>query len=67
MPFQDTRNYKVNNSKSIKELKFNAKISIEYGILEVKKLLQEKRIKDVNSPRYTNQKYLQMFSKNEKI
>ena len=52
MPFQDTRNYKVNNSKSIKELKFNAKISIEYGILEVKKLLQEKRIKDVNSPRY---------------
>ena len=67
MPFQDTRNYKVDNSKSIKELKFNAKISIEYGILEVKKLLQEKRIKDVNSPRYTNQKYLQMFSKNEKI
>jgi nucleoside-diphosphate-sugar epimerase len=67
MPFQDTRNYKVNNSKSIKELKFKAKITVEQGVLEIKKLLTDKRIKNVNSPRYTNQKYLEVFSKNEKI
>ena len=67
MPFQDTRNYKVDNSESIKKLKFNAKITVEEGVIEVKKLLTEKRIKNVNSPRYTNQKYLEVFSKNEKI
>ena len=67
MPFQDTRNYKVDNSESIKKLKFNAKITVEEGVIEVKKLLIEKRIKNVNSPRYTNQKYLEVFSKNEKI
>ena len=67
MPFQDTRNYKVDNSKSIKKLKFHAKITVKEGVIEVKKLLDEKRIKNVNSPRYTNQKYLEVFSKNEKI
>ena len=28
---------------------------------EIKKLIQEKRIKDMNDPRYTNQKYLEIF------
>ena len=35
-------------------------------MIEVKKLLTEKRIKNVNSTRYTNQKYLEVFSKIEK-
>ena len=60
--FQDARNYRVDNSKSIKELSFKAKYNLEYGIKELKKLLQEKRIKNFNDPRYTNQKYLEMFN-----
>ena len=63
--FQDARNYKVSNSKAFKELSFKAIYNLKYGILELKKLLYEKRIKNFNDPRYTNQKYLEMF--NEKI
>ena len=63
--FQDARNYKVTNSKALKTLSFKAKYSLKYGILELKKLLTEKRIKNFNDPRYTNQKYLEIFK--EKI
>ena len=63
--FQDARNYRVSNSKASKELYFKSKYSLEYGIKELKKLLEEKRIKNFNDPRYTNQKYLEIFK--EKI
>ena len=49
----------------LNELSFKAKYNLEYGIMELKKLLEEKRIKNFNDPRYTNQKYLEMF--NEKF
>ncbi len=63
--FQDARNYKVTNLKATKELAFKAIYSLDYGIKELKKLLIEKRIKNFNDPRYTNQKYLEIFK--EKI
>ncbi len=63
--FQDARNYRVKNNKATKQLAFKAKYSLKYGIEELKKLLQEKRIKNFNDPRYTNQKYLEIFK--EKI
>ena len=63
--FQDARNYRVKNNKATRELSFKAKYSLEYGIKELKKLLFEKRIKNFNDPRYTNQKYLEIFK--EKI
>ena len=63
--FQDARNYKVKNTKASNELSFKAIYDLKYGILELKKLLFEKRIKNFNDPRYTNQKYLEMF--NEKF
>ena len=62
--FQDARNYKVTNFKARKELKFKAKYNLKYGIEELKKLLIEKRIKNFNDPRYTNQKYLEIFKEN---
>ena len=61
IPFQDTRNYRVDNSKSLNLLNFKADILLLDGIKEIKKLLMETRIKDINNPRYTNQKYLQIF------
>ena len=61
--FQDARNYKVTNFKARKDLKFKAKYNLKYGIEELKKLLIEKRIKNFNDPRYTNQKYLEIFKK----
>ncbi len=63
--FQDARNYKVKNNKARKELKFKAIYDLNFGIKELKKLLTEKRIKNFNDPRYTNQKYLELFK--EKI
>ena len=63
--FQDARNYRVTNNKATKDLSFKAKYNLEYGINELKKLLIEKRIKNFNNPRYTNQKYLEIFK--EKI
>ena len=48
-------------AKATKELYFKSKYSLGYGIQELKKLLEEKRIKNFNDPRYTNQKYLEMF------
>jgi len=61
IPFQDTRNYRVDNSKSLNLLNFKADILLLDGIKEIKKLLMETRIKDINNPRYTNQKYLKIF------
>ncbi|MCE7936358.1 NAD(P)-dependent oxidoreductase [Candidatus Saccharibacteria bacterium CPR2] len=60
--FQDARNYKVNSDKARKTLGFNPKFTAEDGIVEVKKLIEERRIKDVNNPRYSNQSFLTMFN-----
>lgn len=54
MDFQDTRNYKVDTSKAIKDLNFRPDLTIEDGIEEIKELLEEKRIKNLNSFRYNN-------------
>lgn len=61
--FQDSRNYRVKSDKVQKDLKFKAIYNLNYGIKELKKLLIEKRIKNINDPRYTNQKYLEIFNK----
>jgi nucleoside-diphosphate-sugar epimerase len=60
--FQDARNYKVNSDKARNTLKFSPKLTADDGIKEVKKLIEEHRIKDVNNPRYSNQTYLTMFN-----
>ena len=59
--FQDARNYRADGSKLKKDFNFIPKYSVDDGINEVKKLIVENRIKDPNDPRYTNQKYLEIF------
>jgi len=63
MKFEDARNYRVKNAKAKKVLNFHAKYTVDQGIEEVKQLLEEKRIVDVNNPRYGNQTFLTKFSK----
>ncbi len=65
MKFQDTRNYRVKCLKMKKILKFKPIYSVKDGIKEIYNLLTTKRIKNINDPRYTNQKYLEIFK--EKI
>jgi nucleoside-diphosphate-sugar epimerase len=57
-PFQDTRNYRVNSQKARRVLGFQAAISIDDGIEEIKAITEAGRLKDMDNPRYTNQAYL---------
>lgn len=58
MPFQDTRNYRVSGKKAEETFNFKSIHSIDDGIEELKYLVETKRIKDLMSPRYSNQAYL---------
>lgn len=70
LKFQDPRNYRVSSQKAKKNLNFKPKLSIDKGIMEIRKILEEHRIKNIDSPRHTNQVFLHMFNthllKNEK-
>lgn len=65
--FQDARNYKVNSDKARKTFGFSPKYGAQDGVREVKKLITEKRIRDVNNPRYSNQSFLTMFKTHQLI
>jgi nucleoside-diphosphate-sugar epimerase len=56
--FQDNRNYRVTSEKAITSLGFNPAYSIDDGIEEIKGLLQEGRIRNVNSARYSNAAFI---------
>lgn len=60
--FQDTRNYRVSSKKAEDLLGFRAKCSIDDGIEEIKELVVSHRLKDVENPRYTNQKFLSLYN-----
>jgi nucleoside-diphosphate-sugar epimerase len=62
MKFQDTRNYRVSAARAHHSLRFQPEYSIDYGIRQVKDLLATGRLRDVDNPRYTNQKYLATFN-----
>ena len=59
MPFQDTRNYRVSSDKAKATFGFESVHSIDEGIEEIVRLVQQRRIKDVEHSRYSNQRYLQ--------
>ncbi|RKY11992.1 MAG: NAD-dependent dehydratase [Planctomycetota bacterium] len=61
MEFQDTRNYRVSSDKIYSQLGWKPKYSIDDGIIEIKELIETKRLKDVFNPRYTNQAFLTQF------
>ena len=62
MKFEDSRNYRVNSDKARKEIGFKQRYMADDGIKEMKVLLTENRIKDINEPAYSNQVYLEMFN-----
>ena len=59
--FQDARNYQADGTKLRKDFKFRPTYSVEDGVSEIKNLILENRITNINDPRYTNQKYLELF------
>lgn len=64
--FNDLRNYRVSSLKAEKTFGFNPMLQVEEGIEEIKQLFEEKRIKNPNNPRYTNEGYLSIFNNHKK-
>ncbi len=58
MPFQDTRNYRVSSKKAEEVFGFKSIHSIDEGIEQLKYLVENRRIKDLSSARYSNVAYL---------
>jgi len=61
MKFQDSRNYQVSSEKLFKECSFKADIDLITGINEVYDLIANRRIKNVNHKRYSNQNFLEEY------
>ena len=62
MMFEDSRNYRVSSDLAKKTFGFSAQYSPADGIKELKKILEEGRIRDLNNPRFTNQMFLTQFN-----
>jgi nucleoside-diphosphate-sugar epimerase len=62
MKFQDARNYRVNSDKAHVAWGFVPTRSIDEGVEQIKELLDEGRLRDVDNPRYTNHLFLSMFN-----
>ena len=58
MEFQDARNYRVSSDRIRSQLGWKPRYSIDDGIIEVKELIETRRLKDVYNPRYANQAFL---------
>lgn len=56
--FQDDRDYRVSSDKARMEFGFDPKLTVDDGIRELKQLLEEERIKDSFTTRFSNYLYL---------
>ena len=59
--FQDARNYRVSSKKASSVLNFNPQWTIEDGIKEVADVILNKRIKNVQNPRFNNSESLKLM------
>lgn len=56
--FQDNRNYRVLSDKAMHAFSFSPRYTIDDGVEEVKTLLAERRIRNINSLRYSNANFI---------
>jgi len=62
IPMQDARSYQVSSDKAIMGLGFHPKRTIDFGIDQLKELMEEIRLCDLENSRYTNQTFLSKFN-----
>jgi len=60
IPFQDFRNYKVDNSKSLNFFKYKPQYSVEHEVGILMKIIKEKRVMNPNDPIYHNGSFLNL-------
>ena len=58
MKFEDSRNYKVKAKKAEEILKFEPIYTVDEAIIELKRLLENGKIRDGSNPKYINQSYM---------
>ncbi len=58
VPTQETRNYRVSDEKARRAFDFAPTRSVDDGIVELRALLEQARIKDVSNRRYSNEQFL---------
>jgi len=58
LSFEDARNYQVSSDKARSLLKFDPASTIDQGIEEIRAIIGQRRLKDVNNARYTNHGFL---------
>lgn len=58
IPTRDARDYRVSSDKARALLGFRPTCSIDEGIEQLKSLLEDKRLKHVDNPRYANDRFL---------
>jgi nucleoside-diphosphate-sugar epimerase len=63
--FEDLRNYKVKNDK-ILSTGWKPSLTLEDGILELKKIFEEQRVTDLSDPVYSNGAFLNKLYKGDK-
>lgn len=57
MKFEDLRNYQVDGSR-FKRYGWKPEFNLEFGIREIETVIRENRIKNLNSPTYSNAEYM---------
>ncbi len=58
IPFQDFRNYKVDNSKSLRDFRYRATRTVEHEVFRLESLIKQGRIKNLEETIYSNGAYL---------
>ncbi len=56
--FEDSRNYRVSSRKATEAFGFKPGYTVDDGIGEIKALVDQGRIRDLSSPRYSNTQFL---------
>ena len=65
--FQDARNYKVDNSKSLKTFKYQPKVTVEHEVIKMIKIFKEDRISNPEDKVYHNGAYLKNKKENNEL
>jgi nucleoside-diphosphate-sugar epimerase len=65
--FQDARNYRVNNSKSLATFKYKPIVSVEEEVGRMVKMFNEQRIKNPEDMIYNNGSYLRELKKTNEL
>jgi nucleoside-diphosphate-sugar epimerase len=63
--YQDSRNYRVSSAKAESSFGFRPTFSVDDGIREIRTLVEDGRIRDISSPRYSNMDFLRPLLRTE--